>query len=99
MTEETQDQVEIQEEPKPQKYYFTVRLGLADATVESSEAEPSIAHVLAEAMGIAHKLVYLDEVWVDPGVEYWSRTKILVEFHVGPNTTAHLKAAVHWTRY
>lgn len=102
MTDETQDQVEELEpieEPKRPKYYFTVKMGLSEAQVEIEEDAPSLSRVLGETMGIKAELIFLDEVWVDPGNDYWSRQQILTQFHVGPNSKAHLKAVVHWTRY
>ena len=89
MTDETQEEV-------VKKYYFTVKIGLSEATVETEFTSPSISVVIAEAMGVDTKLVNIDEVWVDPDA-YW-RAKIIVAFHVGSVGAGQLRASLYWTR-
>lgn len=100
MTDEVETQTtEAPEEEKIPVQYFFIEIGKSTAQVETTQQNPSLKMVLAEAMGISERLVFLDEVWLAQDTDTWYRPRLGIGFHVGANSKGNLIAFVRFTRY
>lgn len=99
MSENEVETTPVVEEKEPFQVYFDVEMGQSTARVRFTTPEASAKSVIAMALGISERIVYIDETWIIFDEERWYTSKLGIAFHVGANSKGELMAKITWSRY